>query len=263
MTPAWETSSSTGLIVALDQSDLEEAVLLARRLSLQGVAFKVGLTLFAAAGPAALRRIAEHGRVFCDLKLHDIPHQVAMAAARIRTMGAWMISIHASGGSSMISGAAESVRAASVEGPPTGHSYRNGRTGRGGARRDDEPVLAAVTVLTSISPSELAGLGQGNRTDEQVLRLARLAAGAGANGIVCSPHEVFSLRQAMGPDMVLVTPGVRPSGSPAGDQKRIMTPGEAASFGADYVVVGRPITDARDPETATAAILQELSDARA
>ena len=224
-----------GLIVALDGDDLVVAEGLARCLTGAVDAFKVGLTLFAAHGPEALFEIGQHGRVFCDLKLHDIPTQVRGAARSLASKGVWLTTVHASGGRAMM--------AAAVEGA--------GATGSG-------TLVAAVTVLTSLDATELGALGVAADPLGQVLRLARLAVGAGARALVCSPQEVAAVRAEVGPDVLLVTPGIRPLGGDAGDQSRVATPAAAVAAGADYLVVGRPITAAPDPRAAAEAIRAEM-----
>lgn len=226
----------TGLIVALDSPDLDESEALARQLAGRVAAFKVGLTLFLGHGPEAVRRIGAHGPIFCDLKLHDIPHQVGMAASQLTGLGVWMFTVHASGGSSMVAAAA---RAASAAPAP--------------------PLVAAVTVLTSLDRDELALLGVEAEPEDQVLRLARRSVEAGATALVCSANEVERLRQELGAEIVLVTPGIRPAGSDAGDQARVMTPALAAAAGSSYIVVGRPITGAPNPVEAVEKIAMDLA----
>jgi len=221
-----------GLIVALDDDDLVAAEGLARSLTGAVDAFKVGLTLFAAHGPEALFEIGQHGRVFCDLKLHDIPSQVRGAAKSLASKGVWLTTVHASGGRAMV--------AAAVEGAGAG------------------TIVAAVTVLTSLDASELAALGVPADPGAQVLRLASLAVGAGARALVCSPQEVAAVRAEVGPGVLLVTPGIRPAGGDVGDQSRVATPAAAVAAGADYLVVGRPITAAPDPRAAAEAIRAEM-----
>ena len=221
-----------GLIVALDADDLVAAEGLARCLSGAVDAFKVGLTLFAAHGPEALFEIGQHGRVFCDLKLHDIPTQVRGAAKSLASKGVWLTTVHASGGRAMV--------AAAVEGAASG------------------TIVAAVTVLTSLDAPELALVGVPSDPAGQVLRLASLAVGAGARALVCSPQEVAAVRAEVGPGVLLVTPGIRPAGGALGDQSRVATPAAAVAAGADYLVVGRPITAARDPRAAAEAIRAEM-----
>ena len=225
----------TGLIVALDSPDLSESESLARQLSGRVAAFKVGLTLFMRHGPEAVKRIREHGPVFCDVKLHDIPHQVGLASAQLTELGVWMFTIHASGGAAMVEAAARSAQAGSVS-----------------------PLVASVTVLTSLDKNDLTEMGVQGDPKDQVLRLARIAVDAGTTALVCSANEVQLLRQQLGPDLVLVTPGIRPSGSAVGDQARVMTPAKAAAAGSSYIVVGRPITDAPDPVEAAEGILEDL-----
>ena len=224
-----------GLIVALDGDDLVASEGLARCLTGAVDAFKVGLTLFAAHGPEALFEIGQHGRVFCDLKLHDIPTQVRGAARSLASKGVWLTTVHASGGRAMV--------AAAVEGA--------GAAGSG-------TIVAAVTVLTSLDAADLGSLGVALDPLAQVLRLAALAVGAGARALVCSPQEVAAVRAEVGPDVMLVTPGIRLLGGDAGDQSRVATPAAAVAAGADYLVVGRPITAAADPRAAAEAIRAEM-----
>jgi orotidine-5'-phosphate decarboxylase len=225
-----------GLIVALDHADLEAARAVAKELAGMASAFKVGATLFASCGPEAVRAIGEHGPVFCDLKLHDIPEQVGSAVRALATQGVWMLTVHASGGPAMVRSAVDAANRAS-----------------------SPPLVAAVTVLTSLSAGDLPTVGQGADAEAQVLRLARLATGAGAPALVCSAHEIAPLRAVLGPDVVLVVPGIRPAGAAHGDQSRVATPAGAAAAGATYLVVGRPITSAPDPRDAAARILEELA----
>jgi orotidine-5'-phosphate decarboxylase len=226
-----------GLIVALDGDDLVAAEGLARRLTGAVDAFKVGLTLFAAHGPEALFEIGQHGRVFCDLKLHDIPTQVRGAARSLASKGVWLTTVHASGGRAMV--------AAAIEGA--------GAAGSG-------TLVAAVTVLTSLDAAELGSLGVAADPAGQVLRLATLAVGAGAQALVCSPQEVAAVRAEVGPGVLLVTPGIRPAGGDLGDQSRVATPRAAVAAGADYLVIGRPITAAVDPRAAAEAIRAEMGE---
>src|SRR5438309_682072 len=224
-----------GLIVALDDDDLVAAEALARSLKGEVDAFKVGLSLYAAQGPEAIFEIGQHGRVFCDLKLHDIPTQVRGAALSLASKGVWLTTVHASGGRAMVSAAVEGAAAA----------------GSG-------TLVAAVTVLTSLDASELDVLGVIGDPAGQVLRLASLAVGAGAQALVCSPQEVAAVRAEVGPGVLLVTPGIRPAGGDLGDQSRVATPGVAVAAGADYLVVGRPITAAPDPRAAAEALRAEM-----
>ncbi len=230
-------SGPAGLIVALDGDDLAQMEALARELSGSVDAFKVGLTLFGAYGTEALLEIGQHGKVFCDLKFHDIPSQVEGAAAALARQGVWMMTVHASGGAAMVS--------AGVRGALTG-------------RARDPALVAAVTVLTSLDAAELSALGQPDGPAVQVERLARHAVAAGAPALVCSPQEVAAVRSAVGPSVVLVCPGIRPAGSVLGDQARVSAPADAVAAGADYLVVGRPITGSSNPVEAAEKIRAEL-----
>lgn len=197
---------------------------------------KVGLTLFARSGPDFVREIVSTAPVFLDLKLHDIPVQVAGAAAEAASLGVDYVTVHAGGGRAMVAGA---VRAVEQAGP-------------------GDTKVVAVTVLTSLDDDDLGTMGVSDGTEKQVLRLAELALDEGAHGLVCSPLEVRALRDRFGDDPILVVPGVRPGGSPKEDQKRSLTPAEAAGAGADVIVVGRPITAAADPRGVAARIRAEL-----
>lgn len=229
-----------GLCVALDAPDLATAESWARAVAPQAGLLKVGLELFSAEGGHAVRRIAQHGKVFLDLKLHDIPNTVAGAVRSLAPLRPAWLTIHAAGGAAMIAAAREAAEKA------------------GGA---DRMKILAVTVLTSIDAATLADTGVSGGPVQQVLRLARLAVAAGADGLVCSPREVAPLRAALGEGPALVVPGVRPAGSAADDQARTATPEEMAAAGADFVVVGRPITKAADPAAAATAIARALAGA--
>jgi orotidine-5'-phosphate decarboxylase len=197
---------------------------------------KVGLELFTAAGPSIVCALARHRPIFLDLKLHDIPNTVAGAVRSLLPLKPAMMTLHAAGGAAMIAAARAEAEKAGA----------------------DRPMLLAVTVLTSIDAETLASTGVAASPADQVLRLARLALAAGADGLVCSPQEAGVLRAALGPAPVLVVPGVRPAGSVLGDQARTATPAEAVAAGADWIVVGRPITGAPDPAAAAAAIAAGL-----
>jgi len=220
------------LVVALDLSDLDAAEDLATRLEGQVGMFKVGLQLFTRHGPVSVARVRDHGPVFLDLKLHDIPNTVEGAARSAARTGAALLTVHASGGAEMIRAA---VRGAGA----------------------DVKVLA-VTVLTSLDGPALDAIGLAGPPERAVVRLARLAVAAGAAGLVCSPHEVQAVRAAVGPGPLLVVPGVRPAGAAKGDQARVATPEEAVRAGADVIVVGRPLRDAPDPAGAARAIAASL-----
>jgi orotidine-5'-phosphate decarboxylase len=198
---------------------------------------KVGLELFVKEGPAAFDLARESGLdLFADLKLHDIPETVERAVAAAASSGARFLTVHAAGGTAMLERAVERAR-----------------------RESERLIVLAVTVLTSLDASDLGALGVSEPPREHVLRLARLAWSAGVRGFVCSPAEVALLRSELGPEAVLVTPGVRPAGADAGDQKRIATPQKAVADGADFIVVGRPIRDAPDPAAAARAIADEVA----
>jgi len=227
------------LIVALDFPTAESALNLADRLGEQCQWFKVGLELYIAAGPAIIEKLVSRGHsVFLDLKLYDIPNTVASAVRATASLGAGMLTVHASGGPAMLSAARE---AASVLATP--------------------PELLAVTVLTSMDHEQLKATGMNCTPQEQVARLAQMGIDAGYRGFVCSPLEVAALRALTGENGVLVTPGIRPSSAEQGDQKRVATPSHALGVGASYLVVGRPITQAPDPSVAAEAILLEIAEA--
>jgi orotidine-5'-phosphate decarboxylase len=219
------------LIVAIDTTDPVRAAAVARAVAPHCGLFKLGLEFFAANGPAGVRGIAGQP-IFLDLKLHDIPNTVAGAVRGVLPLAPRMLTLHAAGGSAMIAAAREAAQAA-------------------GAAR---PMLLAVTVLTSLDATALAATGVVDSPAHQVVRLGRLAVAAGADGLVCSAQEVPALRRALGPDVTLVVPGIRPAGSRAGDQARTMTPRAALDAGADWIVVGRPITEAADPAHAAATL---------
>ncbi len=221
------------LIVALDVPMQSEALALVEKLSGEVSFFKIGLQLFSAAGPEVVRAVVASGaKVFLDLKLHDIPNTVAGAVKSAEELGVKMLTIHLSGG-------AEMIRAAV-------------------AARENNMSILGVTLLTSATEETLREVGIDDKIDNHVLRLAKLGTAAGINGIVASPHELRMLRSGLGDDMKIITPGIRPSWSEPGDQKRFMTPREALQSGADYLVIGRPITGHRDPREAVAKILEEL-----
>jgi orotidine-5'-phosphate decarboxylase len=222
---------------ALDYPNLGEAR--AGALALRGHVgiLKVGLELFVKEGPAAFALAKECGaELFADLKLYDIPETVERAIASVAASGARFVTVHAAGGAAMLARAVER------------------------ARRDSGGRLTvlAVTVLTSLDEADLGAQGIGGAAREHVLRLAQLAFGAGVRGFVCSAAEVRALRSELGPEVTLVTPGVRPAGASAHDQKRVATPGDAVADGADIVVVGRPIRDAADPVAAARAIADDV-----
>jgi len=234
--PPRPTTPDARLITALDLPSLEAARAMAGRLGGASQVLKLGLELFTAEGPAALAALRATAPVFLDLKLHDIPNTVAGAVRSLAPQGAAMLTLHAGGGPAMIAAAREAAE------------------GAGSAR----PILLAVTVLTSMDAEALHSVGVAGGPTQQVLRLARMAMAAGADGLVCSPREVAPLRDALGEAPLLVVPGIRPAGAPQGDQARTATPEEAVAAGADWIVVGRPITGAEDPAAAARAIIAAL-----
>jgi len=228
------------LIVALDVPSEPLAWRLVESLVGQVGMFKVGSRLFTAAGPDFVRALVARGeRVFLDLKYHDIPNTVAEAVAEADRLGARFIDVHALGGGAMMQAAAAALA--------------KGSSGPGQTR------LLAVTILTSHDEATLEELGLRPPLGDSVRRLAQLARGAGAHGVVASPHEVGLIREACGSGFLIVTPGIRPVGEDAADQARAATPASAIRAGADYLVVGRPITGASDPAAAAAAIVQEMT----
>jgi len=222
------------IIVALDHDSIQQADELLDALEGLPVACKIGLQLFTRAGPAAVHAVQERDlAVFLDLKLHDIPNTVEHAVKSIADLDVWFTTIHALGSSEMMQAAAEGAVASSLK-------------------------VLAVTILTSHDQESLVKIGLGLPVREEVERLAKLAASNGIPGIVCSPKEIEPLRERLGSEVTIVTPGIRPAWSVAGDQKRIMTPAEAISAGADHLVIGRPITAAKNPKEATLRILDEI-----
>jgi orotidine-5'-phosphate decarboxylase len=232
--------NSDRVIIALDVQTKDEALALVGRLQ-SARTFKVGLELFTAEGPALFRKLGVLRKdAFLDLKLHDIPNTVAGAVRSAMGHGVQMMTIHASGGREMMVKAAETA----VE------------TARASGRK--KPLLLGVTVLTSLKEGDLAEIGVSSRLGDQVLKLSGLAKAAGLDGVVCSPREIEILRKEFGRDLVIVTPGIRPLWAAAQDQKRIMTPAEAVAKGADFLVIGRPVTAAPSPEEAFLRIVEEL-----
>ena len=227
---------STPIIVALDFPSRDAALALADRLDPQLCRVKVGKELFTRSGPAVVEALQAKGfEVFLDLKFHDIPNTTAMAVKAAAELGVWMVNVHCSGGLRMMATCREEL---------------DKLAGR-------KPLLIGVTVLTSMEQQDLAGIGLDIAPQEQVLRLAGLAAQAGMDGLVCSAQEAPALK-ASHPALQLVTPGIRPVGSSADDQKRILTPAKALAAGSDYLVIGRPISQAADPAQALADIVAEL-----
>jgi orotidine-5'-phosphate decarboxylase len=228
------------IIFALDVDEFSEIEKFASVLAGRVGMFKIGKQLYTACGPAAVRMIQKFGgEVFLDLKYHDIPNTVAMATREAAKMGVKLSNLHALGGFEMMAKAAEAVREL---GP-------------------DRTKVLAVTILTSSTEETLRRVGIDHPVPEMVVRLAKLAKEAGIDGVVASPREIGLIREACGSDFLIVTPGVRPSFASADDQKRVMTPGEAVKAGADYLVIGRPISAASDPAEAAERIIEEIVSA--
>jgi orotidine-5'-phosphate decarboxylase len=228
------------LVVALDTSDRAAILDLARELAGRVGMFKIGLEAFTALGPELVGEVRALGvPVFLDLKLHDIPNTVERAARNLARLGVALMTTHAGGGRAMLEAA---VRGAAA-GTPEGAS---------------RPLVLAVTVLTSLDDAALDELGVPGGAAARVVSWARLARAAGCDGVVCSPRETAALRGQLGPEFVLLTPGIRPAGGEVADQKRVATPRDAVAAGATYIVVGRPITAAADPAAAAESILAEL-----
>jgi orotidine-5'-phosphate decarboxylase len=238
-------AANNKLIVVLDVETAREARELFHKLKDVAGMFKIGSQLFTAAGPGLVREIVgAGGRIFLDLKFHDIPNTVAAAGVEATRLGVSIFNVHALGGSEMMRRTALAV-AETAE--------------REGIAR---PSVIGVTVLTSADSQTLDEVGIATGVETQASRLARLAEASGLDGVVASPHEVALVRQSVGPgDFLIVTPGVRPSGSALDDQRRVMTPAEAVRAGADYLVVGRPILNAPDPIHAAHEIIEEMEKA--
>lgn len=228
---------SSRLIIALDFATAEQALTFVKDLQPSQCKLKVGFELFVAAGPEFVRHLVQRGfAVFLDLKFHDIPNTVASACKAAAQLGVWMLNVHASGGVTMM----QAAKAALADLP-------------------NPPKLIAVTVLTSMDKAQLASTGIQLEPFEQVQYLAKLAQDSGLDGVVCSAQEAALLRAQLGDDFLLVTPGIRPEGSDKGDQSRVMTPRQAKQAGVSYVVVGRPITQAAEPQAVIAQINADLA----
>lgn len=218
------------LVVALDVSTRDELLRLVDALQGTVGVFKIGLQAFIANGPSIVREVVARGeRVFLDLKIHDIPNTAKHAVAEAASLGASIATVHTAGGESMLR-----------------------------ACNHDTLLVLGVTVLTSLTETDLLQIGFSGSAIENVVRLAKLAQSSGLRGVVASPLEIEPIREACGGDFVILTPGIRPKGSDAGDQQRVMTPGEAVRAGATYIVVGRPITNAADPRSAAQRIAEEM-----
>lgn len=225
------------VIVALDYPDAGSALAMADRLDPHKVRVKVGKELFTRSGPAVVQALHDKGfAVFLDLKFHDIPHTVAGAVRAAAEMGVWMVNVHAGGGERMMVAARNAL---------ADYAHR--------------PLLIAVTVLTSMDEADLQQLGVSDTVADRVERLALLAQQSGLDGVVCSGKEARQLQRVCGHDFTLVTPGIRPAGSATGDQRRVLSPCQAQAQGVDYMVIGRPITQADNPTAVVDKILQSLA----
>jgi orotidine-5'-phosphate decarboxylase len=218
------------LIVAIDRSSRDEILRLADTLQGSVGLLKIGLQAFVANGPSIVREVQDRGaKVFLDLKIHDIPNTAQHAVAEAVALGAEMVTVHASGGTWMLRACAS-----------------------------DATLVLGVTILTSLDDAELMRIGFAGSSLDNAVRLAKLAQTSGLRGVVASAHEIAAIREACGPELRIVVPGIRPEGSDAGDQRRTKTPAAAIAAGADYIVVGRPVTDAPDPRAAAMAIIDSL-----
>lgn len=230
-------STLSPVVVALDYDNEADALHFAQKISPELSRLKIGKELFTATGPALVEKLHNLGfEIFLDLKFHDIPNTVAKALVAAANLGVWMVNVHASGGARMLDAARAAI--------PT---------------NTDSPLLIAVTLLTSMDEKDLLSIGCTRSAEEQALLLASLAQKAGFDGVVCSAQEAEQMKQSYGQEFKLITPGIRPAGSTAGDQKRIMTPAEAMSAGSDYLVIGRPITQAEQPQKALEEILWSIN----
>lgn len=224
------------LLVAMDYNNSNDCLSIAHQLSPSECRLKVGKELFTATGPQLIEQLMTLGfDVFLDLKFHDIPNTTAKAVASAAELGVWMVNVHTSGGLRMMEAAVNAL-----------------------APFDHKPWLIGVTVLTSMTAEDLAQTGVTRSPQEQVLYLAEQARQSGLDGVVCSAQEVVQLKRQCGEDFLAVTPGIRPASAAADDQRRVMTPAEAVAAGSDYLVVGRPVTQAADPSLACRQILEEM-----
>jgi orotidine-5'-phosphate decarboxylase len=224
------------IVVALDYPTPKQAIEMAKQLDPSKCRVKVGKELFTASGPAVVEQLHKMDfDVFLDLKFHDIPNTCAGAVAAAAELGVWMVNVHASGGERMMNAAAEAI-----------------------VNKNNKPILIAVTVLTSMEQSDLAGIGLDISPRQQVERLAKLAKQSGMDGVVSSAQEIEMIKSLCGKEFLTVTPGIRPVGSAAGDQRRIMTPQQAVDAGGDYMVIGRPITQAENPQQVCIDIVDSL-----
>ncbi len=231
-------TSFSPVIVALDYADRHQALSFVERISPADCRLKIGKEMFTRFGPDLVRELQGKGfDIFLDLKFHDIPNTVAKAVGAAAELGVWMVNVHAAGGERMMSAAKSALAPFGV----------------------DAPRLIAVTVLTSMADDDLMGMGIPYTAAQYAGRLAELAQRCGLDGVVCSAHEAVAFRARFGAAFQLVAPGIRPEGCEAGDQRRVMTPAQALRAGVDFMVIGRPITQAADPDAALRAILRSLS----
>ena len=230
------------ILVALDTTDVDQATALAEKLRGLVGGVKLGLEFISANGPQGVKAVSASGQpLFLDTKFHDIPNTVAGAIRSVAPLAPSIVNIHASGGPAMMTAAREAaLEAAEAHGVPA-------------------PLVIAVTVLTSLDDADLAAVGQRNPAEKQAVRLAELAQECELDGVVCSPKEILAIRKACGDDFKLIVPGIRPLWSTSGDQKRFSSPAAAIRDGADYLVIGRPITAAADPAEAAERIAEELA----
>jgi len=233
-------NSSNPIICAVDTPDIYHAAALIGELQDSVGAIKLGLEFFTANGAQGVRPLTGHFPVFLDLKFHDIPNTVNKAILATADINTFMMTVHAAGGKAMLKAAADAATELAAI------------TGK------DRPLIVGVTVLTSLDQDDLTSVGVNDKLHDQVKRLAELAQSTGLDGVVCSPQEISLLRKLCGDDFILVVPGIRPTGANKGDQKRTMAPKEAIEQGADYLVIGRPITGAENPKSAAQAILSSL-----
>lgn len=237
-TPSQANATTSPILVALDYADKNAALAFVDNIDPRDCRLKVGKEMFTLYGPQLVSELQQRGfEIFLDLKFHDIPNTVAHAVAAAAELGVWMVNVHASGGARMMSAAREALVPFSK----------------------DAPLLIAVTVLTSMEAEDLRGIGIEQSPADYAERLAKLTKACGLDGVVCSAHEATRLKNSCGKDFKLVTPGIRPEGSAAGDQRRIMTPVEAVKAGVDYMVIGRPITQSAAPAETLCSILNSLA----
>ncbi|WP_423731303.1 orotidine-5'-phosphate decarboxylase [Hafnia paralvei] len=237
-TPSQANATTSPILVALDYADKNAALAFVDNIDPRDCRLKVGKEMFTLYGPQLVSELQQRGfEIFLDLKFHDIPNTAAHAVAAAAELGVWMVNVHASGGARMMSAAREAL-------VPFGK---------------DAPLLIAVTVLTSMEAEDLRGIGIEQSPADYAERLAKLTKTCGLDGVVCSAHEATRLKNSCGKDFKLVTPGIRPEGSAAGDQRRIMTPVEAVKAGVDYMVIGRPITQSAAPAETLRSILNSLA----